>query len=81
MGSNAQGHPKSIFRRIPKLTYVCLLLAAALLCFLIRYLTPSDFRADVRMPPDLTNSTGLEIRYFGECSNTFSQILPGTRQS
>ncbi len=53
MGSNAQGRPKNIFRRIPKLAYVCFPLAVALLYFLVWH----------PQPPDLTGCTRVEIRY------------------
>jgi hypothetical protein len=52
MRSNAQEHPRSIFRRVPKLAYACLLWVAALLYFLVWYPKSSYLSADVRMPPD-----------------------------
>jgi hypothetical protein len=53
MDSNAQGHPRSIFRRVPKLAYAGLLLAVALLYFLA-------WRPEL---PGLTSCTRIEIHY------------------
>jgi hypothetical protein len=61
MDLNAQGHPRSIFRRVPKLAYACLLLAVALLYFLV-------WRPK---PPDLTTCTRLEVRYAHGALNYF----------
>ncbi len=62
MDSNGQEHPRSIFRRVPKLAYACLLLAVTLLYFLV-------YRPK---PPDLTTCTRIEIHYpYGVLSYLF----------
>jgi hypothetical protein len=65
MGSNAQEHPRTIFRKILKLTCVCLLLVAAL-----PYCPTCHPK-----PPDLTTCTRLKIRYPSGALNYF---FPGS---